>query len=65
MAAIFLYILLLNYRTHKIMKMEITVSICSFSERSIVLKTTDRSLDRFERTLYCRRALNTLFIEFT
>ena len=36
------YILLSKYRTHEIMQMEITVRICSFPERSIVLKTTDR-----------------------
>ena len=36
------YILLLKYRTHEIMQMEITVRICSFPERSIVLKTIDR-----------------------
>ena len=34
--------LLLKYRTHEIMQIEITVRICSFPERSIVLKTMDR-----------------------
>ena len=37
MAAIFVYILLLKYRTHEIMQMKITVRICSFP----------RSLDHF------------------
>ena len=42
MATIFVYILLLKYRTHEIIQMEVTVRIRSFPELFIVLKVIDR-----------------------